>query len=123
MSVELSWENLEEVYMNSLDGSGVLYDKLCSDAKPSDFYFAVHNSFDTSENTDDLDISYIFLVPKAFFDKEKHMWDQHMCVDHILPKDFGEVMECVWDCERSLEDVRKDLLSRGFEENNKIIKR
>jgi hypothetical protein len=31
--------------------------------------------------------------------------------------DFEEVMESVWETERSIAEVRQDLLKRGFEEN------
>lgn len=90
------------------------YEKLCDSSTSADFYFHVMPA--------DGDDSYclIGLVPKAYFLKEGCMWDQSMGLDHILPPDFVESMESVWDSERISLDVRDDMLARGFEENKKF---
>jgi hypothetical protein len=48
------------------------------------------------------------------------MIDESMLIDNILPNDFGEDMESVWSSERSVDEVREDLLARGFQENKKF---
>lgn len=90
------------------------YQALCLNSVPSDFYFHI------MPDQEDGGFCIIALVPKAYFLKEHYMWDQSMPLDHILPSDFSESMESVWDSERSFEDIRKDLLTRGFEENKKF---
>lgn len=105
----LSWE--DPPYHNSKE-----YEELCQNSKPSDFYFAVHESCDSS-----MGYTYVSIVPKLYFHKYGYMWDQSMFLDHLLPQDLIEAMECIWDAETlSVEDLRKDLLARGFEENEKF---
>ena len=88
------------------------YKLLCKNSKASDFYFAaqVYDEY-----------TMVAIVPKEFFHAFGYMWDQHMPIDHILPNDMGEMMESVWDSERSVEEVRADLLARGFEETEKFM--
>jgi hypothetical protein len=79
-------------------------------SQPSDFYFRV----------DDYDGTFIVIVAKAFFDTNGYVDDQTPRIDHLLPNDFYEAMESTWECERSVEDVKKDLIARGFEEKLKL---
>jgi hypothetical protein len=108
-NIQLSWENVEVILDH--DDDGELYDKLCQNSKPSDFYFDL---------LDDNGITIINLSPKLFFDKNECMFDQPMYLEHILPDDFGDEMENVWSSERSIDEVRKDLLERGFMEEPKL---
>lgn len=87
------------------------YRLLCQMSKPSDFYFAAQ-PYD--------EYTMIAIVPKEFFHSFGYMWDQSMLLDGILPGDFCESMESVWESERSVEEVRADLLAKGFEENEKF---
>jgi hypothetical protein len=87
------------------------YLQLCHKSVPSDFFFSV-----SEDSFSGIGCS-ISICPKLYFQKENDMWDQSMDLDHILPSDLFEAMESVWTSERSMEDVRNDLLSRGFEEN------
>ena len=122
MTTKISWDNIEKLFRTHGDDEGEdLYDKLCKQSSPADFYFAVSNSlsFDPEENDA---FTFIALVPKVYFNKEGCMWDQSMNLDHILPEDFGEEMESIWGTSRNIEDVRKDMLARGFEENKDFIK-
>lgn len=80
-------------------------------AQPSDFYF----------RTDEYDgCAMTTIVAKVFFDKEQCVDDQTANIDHLLPEDFYEIMEATWECDRSVDDVRKDLIARGFEEKLKL---
>lgn len=103
---DLTWKDLSSRDWDS-------YSALCKNSKASDFYFAaqVYDEY-----------TMVAIVPKEFFHTFGYMWDQHMPLDHILPDDMGEMMESVWDSERSVEEVRADLLARGFEENEKFTK-
>jgi hypothetical protein len=103
----LSWENPPY-------GDRKAYQELCQNSKPSDFYFDVKANLGVDGFT------MITIVPKLYFDKEGYMWDQSMNLNHILPADLSEAMESCWDSERSAEEVRQDLLARGFEENTKL---
>ena len=117
---KISWDNLDEVYENEED-----YEALCEKSKPSDFYFAVNKFMDfcAGEDEDARDgYTYIAIVPKVYFNKENCMWDQSMYLDHILPDDFNEAMESIWECERSIEDARKVLIEMGFEENSEVFR-
>lgn len=105
----MSWEN--PPYHNE-----EAYEKLCENSKPSDFYFHAQNDV----NEVSFGATWIAIVPKEYWNTHKYMWDQSMFLDHILPEDFGESMESIWDSERPVEEVRKDLLARGFEENEEF---
>lgn len=87
------------------------YRLLCQMSKPSDFYF-VAKEWEG--------YTMISIVPKAYFHNFGYMWDQSMLLDNILPDDFCESMESIWDTERDVKSVRADLLARGFEENEKF---
>jgi hypothetical protein len=106
--MSLTWEN---PYSDD-DDYGEDYDELCAKSTSSDFYFAAAN--------DEFYKTAITLVPKLFFHAEKCCWDQGMQIDHLLPKDFDETMEATWGCDRSLEEVKSELLSLGFEENEEF---
>jgi len=93
------------------------YEQLCENSKPSDFYFSVKEDMSFTNG-----FTFIAIVPKLYFVSEKCMWDQSMFLEHILPEDCSEAMESVWDCERSADEVRKDMLARGFEENEEFSK-
>jgi len=110
----ITWETLETNYSSNTYEE---YENLCINSKPSDFYFYVGP---IAPGEDDEDYSFIHIVPKIFFDTYNHMWDQSMNLNHILPEDFGEEMECIWSCERSKEEVITDLIERGFEKNYKF---
>src|SRR5271167_4049365 len=86
-------------------------------SKPSDFYFSVKEGLEVVGGD-----TMVAIVPKVYFQKEGCMWDQSMFLEHILPDDLGECMTSCWETERSAEEVRQDLLTRGFEENKKFSK-
>jgi hypothetical protein len=113
MANKLSWDNLDDYDHKE-------YDELCKQSTPADFYFAVSNSLSFDPNDNDA-FTFIAIVPKAFFDKERCMLDSSMDLEHILPEDFGEEMEGIWSTSRSVDEVRKDMLERGFEENQKFV--
>ena len=106
---KLSWDNLNNDH--DMEDYHDQYDSLCANSKPSDFYFAVMQEPNYNN------LTTVAMAPKAYFNAEGYMWDQHMMIERILPEDFGEDMESVWSSERSAEEVRRDLLSRGFEES------
>ena len=91
------------------------YFALCENSKPSDFYFAAKDHSGCFGG-----ITMIVLVPKDYFQQEHCMWDQSMDLKHILPDYFFESMESVWESDQSVYDVRKDLLTRGFIENDEL---
>jgi len=97
------------------------YTTLCENSKPSDFYFAISNNLAFSDDEED-EGTFIAVVPKAYFNKEKCMWDQSMQIEHLFPDDFSEAMECIWESDRSSEDVKADLIAKGFEENPAVTK-
>lgn len=94
------------------------YEELCDNSKPSDFYF--HVMEDIQEMS--FGATIIAIVPKLYFHKEKCMWDQSMFLNHILPSDFNESMESIWDSDRSVDEIRSELLNLGFEENLEFSK-
>jgi hypothetical protein len=103
---EFSWSELDSIYDDE-----DMYECMCASAQTSDFYFHVS----------DVDgMTTIAIVPKEYFKIQGHMWDQHLPIDHLLPDDMFEEMECTWSCDRDIESVRKDMLQRGFEENREF---
>ena len=109
MSIKLCWENVEEILS---DDNEDLYEELCEKSKPSDFYFYAKNSTDVSGEV----FTDIVITPKAFYDKSGHFWDQHMNIEHILPDDFENLMEGIWSSERTIKEIKQDMIARGFEE-------
>lgn len=103
----VSWE--DPPYHN--DSS---YEELCKNSKPSDFYFAAQKGED--------EFCMVAIVPKLYFNKEGYMWDQSMQIEHLLPDDLSESMESIWenDGDRTVEEIRQDMLRRGFEENDQF---
>jgi hypothetical protein len=92
------------------------YELLCKNSVPSDFYFSVMREDDNDPFT------LVSIVPKLYWEENAYMWDQTMFLDHILPPDLSESMECIYDSDRSVEEVRKDMLARGFLENDAFSK-
>lgn len=109
---ELTWDNLEEYEGEDFEEA---FEKLCELAAPTDFYIDVRAAEPYSMTT-------IFIVPKAYFSKHGYQYDQHINIESILPNDFGEDMECCYSSDRDVEEVKNDLLARGFEENNDFTK-
>jgi hypothetical protein len=107
-NTQLTWENLDEVnYSDDYEK----FANLCKSSKPSDFYFHL------AINKDEPDFVDISIVPKSYFRKHHHCVDDNVNLDHILPDDVEELMESAWSSDRPIEDLRKDFLERGFEEN------
>lgn len=100
---ELSWTNVEVIV--DLDDDNEAYEQLCTQSKPGDFYFDVRACDDYTT---------VSITPKAFFDKNGHCWDQHIDLDHILPSDLEEAMECIWTTDRTADEVKQELSSLGF---------
>jgi hypothetical protein len=94
------------------------YQKLCETSTPSDFYFLVKGESSFVESPGDTPENFVmvFITPKLYFHKENNMWDQS--------NDLSECMESVWDNDgdRSVEEIRQDMLARGFEENEAFTK-
>jgi hypothetical protein len=90
------------------------YMKLCENSKPSDFYFVAQKDYEG--------FVMVAITPKLYFHKNGYMWDQSMQIEHLLPNDLSESMESVWesDSDRTVEEIRQDMLSRGFEENEQF---
>src|SRR5271154_1291907 len=108
MMSNISWE--DPPYNNRTE-----YAQLCENSKPSDFYFSVKEGLEVVGGD-----TMVAIVPKVYFQKEGCMWDQSMFLEHILPDDLGECMTSCWATDRGAEEVRQDLLTRGFEENKKF---
>jgi hypothetical protein len=108
---ELNWNNFEDRYdlFEDEDEAEEALDALCKSSTPSDFFF--HVGADPDAGT------IVSICPKSYFEESGYMYDGHLNLSHILPKDFADEMECVWSCERSVDDVKKDMLSRGFEKS------
>jgi hypothetical protein len=100
---EFSWSELDIIY-NDED----MYECMCASAQASDFYFHI-------ANVDGM--TSVVITPKDYFNSKGYMWDQHLPIEHLLPDDLGEDMECAWSSRRDVESVRKDLLECGFEQN------
>lgn len=100
---EFSWSELDTIY-----NDGDIYECMCASAQASDFYFYI---------TDIDGVTAVAITPKEYFKTHEYMWDQHLPIDHLLPDDMYEEMECTWGCDRDTESVRKEMLERGFEQS------
>ena len=64
--------------------------------------------------------NFVAIIEKSTWDND-HSWSKPDELDEILPSYLQEVMECTFEFEEvSIERVRQDLLSLGFEENPEI---
>jgi hypothetical protein len=114
--LEMTWDNYEQ--FESSEFKDPSFENMCAKTKASDYYFYV----DDSQPWIYLGKTYIYicLTPIAYFKRRGCMFDCSMYLDHILPDDFSESMESTWECPRSLEDIKQDLLSRGFVDNEEF---
>ena len=89
-------------------------DKGNSGLKPEDFYFGIGDSPDGA---------YVCLVPKAFWDANHCMLDEHFDVQHLLPPYLGEPdQEATWMLPDGKygEDVAIDMVVAGFERSEEL---
>jgi len=93
----------EEAFNADLDDDEI--EDLWAQTKPEDFYFMVENS------------GHAVITPKEYYDQNGCMYDQHLLIDHILPKELGEEMEGAYSFEVSPEEMRDKLLKLGFVEH------
>ena len=115
-----TWKDILETsdnYIYNSDNGEELYEELCQNSKPSDFYFYVHKGPPEQDVCTDISI-----VPKQFFNVTDGMYDQFMDLSHILPEYCEDFEEAMWSCSKDIKKVRKDLLKLGFEENEKFNK-
>jgi len=108
-NLDEAWDLEDEEQEDDIYPNKVVAD-LFANAVASDFYFTTCTFYVYDGWTK------VSITPKAYFDKHQYMFDQPIPIDHLLPKDLAdnEIMEGVWACERSIQDVRKDLIARGF---------
>ncbi|CAB4196932.1 hypothetical protein UFOVP1290_452 [uncultured Caudovirales phage] len=91
--------------------------KLCKISKSNDFYFYAYNAPNPIFGAG----TTICITPKLYFQKENCLWDLSLMIEHLLPSDFYESMESEWESERSVDEVRSELLLLGFEENLDLV--
>lgn len=106
---KLSWDDADQIYDSEED-----YNQLCEKSQAYDFYFHINSG---SYGLDGCDIS---ICPKVFFDKYNYCWDVDLMIEHLLPDDFEEMMPGNYLSDRSIQDLKNDLLKRGFVQNNKF---
>lgn len=108
-------------YLDTIWGDDKAVRDLCDKATPSDFYacFLPGSLLDMDDNDN---ACYVSICPKEYFDRHDCEFDQTLPIDHLLPKDFSEAMEGVYEATRPLKDVRQDLLELGFKESKRFSK-
>jgi len=62
----------------------------------------------------------VVMSPIEYFEKNNCVLDQHLGIRELLPDFMGECGECLFDTSKSILNSKKELLSRGFIENNKF---
>lgn len=87
------------------------WDRLWDSVEPNDFYFACYEDYDGVN---------VAITPIEYFDREGYVSDQTPHIEHLLPDYMFEIMESLWESEKSMEETRNDLLSRGFIESEKM---
>lgn len=123
MTTKMTWDNFDDDDLwADVDDSNEMFDELCQNSKGSDFYFSLH----VTPTDDPLynDIVDIYITPRVWCDKNGVCdFDREMNIDDLFPDwmDFGQVMEAVWDTAYPVEDVRKELLARGFIESQELF--
>lgn len=85
--------------------------------KPADYYFYAFESENPFMSFSDQEekVTFVSVVPAAFFDEEKVMYDQSVSVD--FGPGFYETMECEYEFEGSVEEARAAMLAVGAREN------
>lgn len=89
-------------------------DKMWKQVTPSEFFFA------RSQSSDDDGEEYVWIVPASYFEKEGCCCDQHMPIDDFLPRSMSQAMESCWDFRGPWEQIRQELLNRGFRESKEF---
>ncbi len=115
--MKITWDNLDEIYSTitgPLLGNRTLYEQLCAESKGSDFYFHVSGPDEYNHS------ARIYVVPVVYFLKTHYAWDQSLHLDHLLPEDCLESMECVWETDLSVGEVMGFMAQRGFTENDEF---
>ncbi len=88
-----------------------------AECKPEDFYFGMGESPDGER--------YMVLVPKEFWDQNRHLDDRYHEVQALLPKYLEEPdMESTWILPdgKMPEDVAIDMVVAGFERSEELEK-
>lgn len=88
-----------------------------AECKPEDFYFGMGESPDGER--------YVVLVPKEFWDQNRHLDDRYHEVQALLPKYLEEPdMESTWMLPdgKMPEDVAIDMVVAGFERSEELEK-
>jgi hypothetical protein len=105
---DLTWENVDEI---SIDEER--YEALIKASTPQDFYFCL-------ESVDD-GMTYIAITPKIWFDQYICMWDKHIGLEHIVPDDWYEYREGLFEAPDTWADAKKHLLMLGMTENENLL--
>lgn len=85
--------------------------------EPGDFYFYVGYSEEYEGN-------FVVICNIDYWDQYKHIADHHLSIRNLLPNYMGECEESLFEFpdDKSLEEVRNTLLTRGFKENEEFSK-
>lgn len=60
------------------------------------------------------------ITPKLFFEEHKFMYDQHIDIEHILPKEFYCEIEGVYAIDNEIDEANKLLVDAGFIESQEL---
>jgi hypothetical protein len=107
MNIKLPWNSDLDICDDQLE---ILWEKTIA----SDYYFAIGpmNEYDPEP--------FVIINPKEFYDREGHWYDQHLGIHHLLPDNMGCAMESIYEFTCSVEEIRQEMISRGFIENQEL---
>jgi hypothetical protein len=79
-----------------------------------EFYFALSSAFEGDPGT------RILFCPVEYYEENEYQFDQYTPISHLLPVDFKQECEAIFSSPRSWDEIRADLLARGFQENDEF---
>ena len=107
-----------EEYEEAIDSGEEAFEELCDKSKTSDFYFKVWVPEDVDVEED---FPFVAICPRVFYDKNEFLDEIELPIEHLVPTNVEYFENCNWTARnKSVEDVRQEMLDEGFIENDDL---
>ena len=100
------------IFYNDLLDLNIHIDDIIDNSEPSDYYF---NISDYVEKT-----TYITICPKVFYDRNGYLYNSNFLLEVLREKDYKIAYSAVLKINKSVNEVKEELIKLGFIENKKI---
>ncbi len=107
-----------EEYEEAVDAGEEHLQDLCDKSKTSDYYFKVWDQEDGDTEEDEVCVA---VAPRIHYDSNEFVDELTLPIDHLLPVGLEYPEGCIYFVRnKSLEDVRQEMLDEGFIENDDL---